>query len=51
LRRSRAFNTTPAMWLDMQRTFSLWCAEHESTGWEKVVPVPMETANNTTVEA
>lgn len=46
LRLSRAFNTTPDLWLNMQQTHSLWCAEHEATGWEKVVPLPLETVKS-----
>lgn len=45
LRLSRAFNTTPGIWLDMQQTYSLWCAEHEATGWKNVVPVTSATAS------
>lgn len=41
LRLSRAFGTTPALWLNLQQAHDLWVAEHESTGWEQVMPVPM----------
>lgn len=51
LRLSRAFNTTPGMWLDMQQTYSLWCAEHKATGWEKVAPVMMPMDNAIEAEA
>lgn len=42
LRLSRAFNTTPEMWLTLQRSHDLWLAEHEASGWESVVPYPTE---------
>jgi len=39
LRLSRAFSTTPELWLNMQRGYDLWIAENEHTGWKKVKPV------------
>jgi addiction module HigA family antidote len=39
LRLSRAFSTTPELWLNMQRAFDLWVAENETTEWMKVEPV------------
>lgn len=36
LRLSRAFNTTPLVWLNMQRACDLWAAEHAPTGWDNV---------------
>jgi len=39
LRLSRAFNTTPDVWINLQKGYDLWCAEHEATGWESVVPI------------
>jgi addiction module HigA family antidote len=39
LRLSRAFSTTPELWLNMQRGYDLWVAEHEHTDWQKVRPV------------
>jgi addiction module HigA family antidote len=39
LRLSRAFSTTPELWLNMQRAFDLWVAENETTDWMKVEPV------------
>ena len=41
LRLSRAFNTTPNLWLNLQQGYDLWMAEHEASGWEKVVPLPV----------
>jgi addiction module HigA family antidote len=39
LRLSRAFSTTPELWLNMQRGYDLWIAENETTEWMKVEPV------------
>ena len=41
LRMSRAFNTTPELWLNLQKSHDLWVAEHELTGWENVTPIPL----------
>lgn len=40
LRLSRAFTTSPELWLNMQKAYDLWAAEHEQTGWSEVSPVP-----------
>ena len=34
LRLSRAFETTPELWLNLQQTYDLWHAYHESKGWK-----------------
>jgi len=36
LRLSKAFNTTPELWLNMQQTFDLWQAAHKSDRWQFV---------------
>ena len=36
LRLSRAFNTTPDLWLNLQKNYDLWRAYHQSNGWQKV---------------
>jgi addiction module antidote protein, HigA family len=36
LRLSRAFGTTPGLWLNMQQALDLWEAQHAPGGWEKV---------------
>ena len=36
LRLSRAFNTTPDLWLGLQQEYDLWHAIHDSKGWRKV---------------
>lgn len=39
LRLSRAFNTTPGLWLNLQRNYDLWHAAQKSTDWQKIEPV------------
>ena len=39
LRLSRAFNTTPELWLNLQRNYDLWHAAQESSDWEEVEPI------------
>lgn len=39
LRLSRAFTTTPELWLNMQRNFDLWHAARESSDWEDIEPI------------
>lgn len=41
LRLSRAFDTTPELWLDLQRNYDLWRAAHDSKDWRRVKPVKM----------
>jgi addiction module HigA family antidote len=36
LRLSRAFNTTPELWLNLQRNYDLWEAENKSNDWKLV---------------
>ena len=36
----RAFGTTPELWLNLQKNFDLWRAEHTSTDWKRVRPLP-----------
>jgi len=40
LRLSRAFDTTPDFWLNLQKNFDLWQAAIESQDWKKVKPYP-----------
>lgn len=42
LRLSRAFNTTPELWLNLQMNYDLWQAEHFSNDWKLVRPLPGE---------
>ncbi len=39
LRLSRAFDTTPDFWLNLQKNYDLWQAEHESNEWQRVKPL------------
>lgn len=36
LRLSRAFNTSPQLWLNLQHNYDLWHASHESQEWKHV---------------
>lgn len=40
LRLSRAFETTPDFWLNLQKNFDLFLAEKSSTDWQLVKPLP-----------
>jgi len=42
LRLSRAFVTTPAFWLNLQKNYDLWQAETHSKEWKKVKPIPQQ---------
>ncbi len=39
LRLSRAFNTTPELWLNLQRKYDLWKAMQGDQEWKKVEPI------------
>ena len=39
LRLSRAFDTTPDFWLNLQKNYDLWQAEHSSNEWQRVKPL------------
>ena len=43
LRLSRAFGTTPDLWLNLQKNYDLWQAEHDaSSNWKMVKPFSEE---------
>ncbi len=42
LRLSRAFGTTPDLWLNLQKNYDLWNAKKNSTEWKSVRPLPEE---------
>ena len=44
LRLSKAFQTTPALWLNLQKEYDLWHAEHESKSWKKARIVDISDA-------
>ena len=39
LRLSRALSTTPDLWLNLQKNYDLWQAEHLSSDWKNVQPL------------
>jgi antitoxin HigA-1 len=39
LRLSKAFRTTPELWLNLQRNYDLWQARNKSSEWKKVKEV------------
>ncbi|MFN2267506.1 MAG: HigA family addiction module antitoxin [Desulfonatronovibrio sp.] len=42
LRLSRALSTTPDLWLNLQKNYDLWQAEHLSSDWKDVRPLPSQ---------
>jgi len=42
LRLSRAFHTTPDLWMNLQQNFDLWNAENSSDAWQAVKPLNPE---------
>ncbi len=42
LRLSRAFKTTPQVWIDLQKDYELWHAAAGSDGWKKVKTVELK---------
>ncbi|MEJ2154386.1 MAG: HigA family addiction module antitoxin [Desulfobacteraceae bacterium] len=38
LRLSRAFGTSAELWLNLQKNYDLWQAEHSSNDWQHVRP-------------
>lgn len=39
LRLSRAFDTTPELWLNLQRNYDLWHTANETTDWQTIEPI------------
>ena len=39
LRLSRAFDTTPDLWMNLQKSIALWEASHISKAWKAVKPL------------
>lgn len=46
LRLSRAFSTTPELWLNLQRNLDLWEAHQNPAKWEAIKPFDMADAAN-----
>lgn len=45
LRLSRAFDTSPDLWMNLQKNYDLWQAEHASGSWQLVKPISTQTLN------
>ncbi len=41
LRLAQAFNTTPDLWLNLQKNYDLWSAMNQSTEWQEVPRIDM----------
>jgi antitoxin HigA-1 len=39
LRLSRAFDTTPELWLNLQRNYDLWHTANKTTDWRAINPI------------
>jgi len=48
LRISRAFDTTPELWMNLQRNYDLWHAEHISKDWQRVKPISLQPLHTET---
>ncbi len=46
LRLSRTFDTTPELWMNLQKNYDLWHAAHDSTAWKQVKPVFHSLSNS-----
>ena len=46
LRLSRAFDTTPELWINLQKNYDLWHAAHTSNSWKAVKPIFRATIPN-----
>lgn len=44
MRLSVALNTTPDLWLNLQRSVDLWNARQEKGSWTQIQPLVMQTA-------
>ncbi|MBI5602876.1 MAG: HigA family addiction module antidote protein [Deltaproteobacteria bacterium] len=42
LRLSRAFETTPDLWFNLQKNYDLWEAAHASDDWQMVKPLSLQ---------
>ena len=40
LRLSRAFDTTPELWMNLQTRYDLWVAANSHDEWKSVQPIP-----------
>lgn len=44
LRLSKAFKTTPELWLNLQQNYDLWHASHNSDEWKMIRPMCLPKA-------
>lgn len=44
LRLSKAFDTTPDLWANLQKNYDMWEAENKATGWQNVPKIDMAHA-------
>ncbi len=49
LRLSRAFDTAPDLWLNLQKNYDLWQAEHRSKEWLRVKSLDMQILHSNTI--
>ena len=47
LRLARAFDTTPDLWMNLQKNYDLWQAEHISKDWQRVKPLSPQQLHTT----
>ena len=47
LRLSRAFDTTPNLWMNLQNNYDLWSTKNSSTTWQLVKPIPANLLHST----
>ncbi len=47
LRLSRAFDTSPDLWLNLQKNYDLWYASNHLNDWKKVQPIKHSASLNT----
>jgi len=45
LRLSQAFDTTPELWWNLQKTYDMYIAQQKSTDWQNVPRINMELAS------
>jgi addiction module HigA family antidote len=48
LRLSRAFNTSPELWLNLQVSYELWQASHRSIEWQNVKAITSRATHRET---
>ena len=41
LRLAKVFNTTPDLWLGLQKQYDLWHAEHDTNTWQNAIELSM----------